>query len=189
MSELSHLDAEGRARMVNVGDKPVTARVCVARGAVRMAAETLDKIKSLSYRFASQSGLTISIDDVRTPSSKAAILDEFEQEAERVENQFRRGVITDGERRQKEVEIWTEATEQVTEAMKAELSSSMFNPIDMMVGSGARGNMMQVRQIAGNKFTLYVVPRALADSSAGIHRRGAQISTPCFAAGTRGLCQ
>ena len=49
MSELSHLDAEGRARMVNVGDKPVTARVCVARGAVRMAAETLDKISTGSF--------------------------------------------------------------------------------------------------------------------------------------------
>ncbi|MET0727766.1 MAG: DNA-directed RNA polymerase subunit beta', partial [Acidimicrobiales bacterium] len=57
--------------------------------------------------------------------------------------------ITDGERRQKEVEIWTNATDKVREAMEAALSSKQFNPIDMMVGSGARGNMMQVRQIAG----------------------------------------
>ena len=100
-------------------------------------AASLDRVKDLSYRYASQSGLTISIDDVRTPVNKGEILDRFEQEAEKVESQFRRGIITDGERRQKEVEIWTEATEQVTDAMKAELSASLFNPIEMMVGSGA----------------------------------------------------
>ena len=70
-------------------------------------------------------------------------------EADKVEQQFRRGIITDGERRQKEVEIWTEATEEVTQAMEDGLKAEQFNPIDMMVGSGARGNMMQVRQIAG----------------------------------------
>ena len=80
---------------------------------------------------------------------KKAILDGHEEEAEKIENQFRRGIITDGERRQKEVEIWTAATDEVREAMEVNLRSKQFNPIDMMVGSGARGNMMQVRQIAG----------------------------------------
>ena len=112
-------------------------------------AEALDNIKNLCYRYASQSGLTISIDDVKTPAEKKGLLDKFEKEAEKVENQFRRGIITDGERRNQEVRIWTEATEQVREAMEAGLKSLEFNPIDMMVGSGARGNMMQVRQIAG----------------------------------------
>jgi DNA-directed RNA polymerase subunit beta' len=86
---------------------------------------------------------------VKTPQKKKELLDKFEKEAEKVENQFRRGIITDGERRNQEVRIWTEATEQVREAMEAGLKSLEFNPIDMMVGSGARGNMMQVRQIAG----------------------------------------
>jgi DNA-directed RNA polymerase subunit beta' len=112
-------------------------------------AEALDNIKNLCYRYASQSGLTISIDDVRTPTEKKSLLDRFEREADKVENQFRRGIITDGERRNQEVRIWTEATEQVREAMEKGLRSLEFNPIDMMVGSGARGNMMQVRQIAG----------------------------------------
>ncbi len=112
-------------------------------------AEALDNIKNLCYRYASQSGLTISIDDVKTPVEKKALLDKFEKEAEKVETQFRRGIITDGERRNQEVRIWTEATEQVREAMEKGLRSLEFNPIDMMVGSGARGNMMQVRQIAG----------------------------------------
>ncbi|MBV9411411.1 MAG: DNA-directed RNA polymerase subunit beta', partial [Acidimicrobiia bacterium] len=70
-------------------------------------------------------------------------------EAEKIENQFRRGIITDDERRQKEVEIWTNATDDVRRAMEKTLGSIAFNPIDMMVGSGARGNIMQVRQIAG----------------------------------------
>jgi len=111
-------------------------------------AAALDRIKDLSYKYATKSGLTISIDDVRVPPDKAEILERYEGEAERVENQFRRGIITDGERRQKEVEIWTSATEEVRASLERELKSVVFNPIDMMVGSGARGNMMQVRQIA-----------------------------------------
>src|SRR5699024_1393693 len=91
----------------------------------------------------------ISIDDVTTPVSKKAILDRHEEEADKVEKQFRKGIITDGERRQQEVEIWTNATEEVREAMETQLNAETFNPIRMMVTSGARGNMMQVRQIAG----------------------------------------
>ena len=110
---------------------------------------SLDRIKDLAFHFAAKSGLTVSIDDVQTPSEKKAILDGHEIEAEKIEGQFRKGIITDGERRQKEVEIWTAATDEVREAMEVNLRSRQFNPIDMMVGSGARGNMMQVRQIAG----------------------------------------
>jgi len=112
-------------------------------------AASLDAIKNLCFRFATKSGLTVSIDDVQTPPEKAEILDRHEKEADKVENQFRRGIITDGERRQKEVEIWTTATDEVRVKMEESLKAQQFNPIDMMVGSGARGNMMQVRQIAG----------------------------------------
>ena len=112
-------------------------------------AESLDAIKDLCYRYASQSGLTISISDVKTPPEKRKILEDTEKDAEKFETQFRRGIITDGERRQKEVEIWGEATAQVQDAMEKVLKQEQFNPIDMMVGSGARGNMMQVKQIAG----------------------------------------
>ena len=77
------------------------------------------------------------------------ILDKYEKDAEKVENQFRRGIITDGERRQKEIEIWNAATAEITERMAEVLADDQFNPIDMMMKSGARGNMMQVRQIAG----------------------------------------
>ncbi len=114
-----------------------------------IVAQSLDNLKDLGFHFSTRSGLTISIDDVRTPPDKASILDGFEKEAEKVETQFRKGVITDDERRQKEIEIWTEATDKVREAMQRSMAAEKFNPIDMMVGSGARGNIMQVRQIAG----------------------------------------
>jgi len=112
-------------------------------------AQSLDDIKAVCYRYASQSGLTVSIDDVKTPKSKRSILDGYEKQADKVETQFRRGIITDGERRQQEVRIWTDATAEVQAAMEAEFKAQRFNPIDMMVGSGARGNMTQMRQIAG----------------------------------------
>jgi hypothetical protein len=117
-----------------------------AKGEVATA---LDAMKNLCYRYASQSGLTVSIDDVKTPKLKREILDKHEGQADKVESQFRRGIITDGERRQQEVRIWTDATAEVQKAMEAEFKAAKFNPIDMMVGSGARGNMTQMRQIAG----------------------------------------
>ena len=112
-------------------------------------ATSLDALKELGFEYSTRAGLTISISDVRTPAAKAEILDKHEKDAEKVEQQYDRGIITDDERRQKEIEIWTDATNQVTEAMQVELVAEQFNPIEMMVGSGARGNVMQVRQIAG----------------------------------------
>ena len=112
-------------------------------------ASTLDSLKAVCYRYASQSGLTVSIEDVKTPKKKREILDNYEKQADKVETQFRRGIITDGERRQQEVTIWTDATAEVQAAMVEEFKADRFNPIDMMVGSGARGNMTQMRQIAG----------------------------------------
>ncbi len=114
-----------------------------------VVADSLDRLKALGYEWSTRSALTISISDVTTPPAKAGLLEKFEGEATKVENQYDRGIITDDERRQQEIEIWTDATNQVTRAMQDLMSSTPFNPIDMMVGSGARGNVMQVRQIAG----------------------------------------
>ncbi|HEY4402478.1 MAG TPA: DNA-directed RNA polymerase subunit beta', partial [Acidimicrobiia bacterium] len=86
-----------------------------------VVAESLDKLKDLGFAYSTQAGLTISISDVRTPAEKGPLLERFEAEADKVEQQFDRGVITDDERRQKEIEIWTEATDRVREAMQLEL--------------------------------------------------------------------
>ena len=108
--------------------------------------DVLDAMKDIGYRNATRAGITIAISDVETPSNKAAVLKESEGRAEKIEKQFVRGVITDSERRQELIEIWTEATNQVAEAMEESFSAT--NPFFVMANSGARGNMTQLRQIA-----------------------------------------
>ncbi|MGC2167673.1 MAG: DNA-directed RNA polymerase subunit beta' [Acidimicrobiales bacterium] len=114
-------------------------------------AESLDAIKSLGFRFATKSGLTISIEDVITTPEKAAILEKYEEQAAKVETNYRRGVIVDDERRQQEIEIWTNANKEVGDATDRAMNSIGDNPIRQMVDSGARGNSQQIRQIAAMK--------------------------------------
>jgi DNA-directed RNA polymerase subunit beta' len=112
-------------------------------------ANTLDNIKDLGFHYATRAGLTIGLQDVKTPPEKKAILAKFEDKAAKVESQYQKGIITDDERRSALIEIWTEATDEVKDAMQETLQEDPFNPMDMMVRSGARGNIMQLRQIAG----------------------------------------
>jgi DNA-directed RNA polymerase subunit beta' len=110
-------------------------------------AHTLDNLKAAGFHWATRSGITIAIDDVVTPPKKAEILERYEKDAEKIEKQYLRGVITEEERRQELVEVWTKATSEVAKEM--ELNFPKTNPVYIMVNSGARGNMMQMRQIAG----------------------------------------
>ncbi len=112
-------------------------------------AEILDAVKDVGFSYATKAGLTIGLEDVTTPPEKPKILSDHEKKAERVETQYRRGIITENERRQELIDIWTEATNQVREAMVAGFEKEELNPIYMMASSGARGNIMQIRQIAG----------------------------------------
>ncbi|MEN8040895.1 MAG: DNA-directed RNA polymerase subunit beta' [Actinomycetota bacterium] len=112
-------------------------------------ANTLDNIKELGFRYATRAGLTIGLQDVKTPPEKKQILASFEERAAKVESLYQKGVITDDERRSELIEIWTVATDEVKDAMQETLQEDPFNPMDMMVRSGARGNIMQLRQIAG----------------------------------------
>jgi DNA-directed RNA polymerase subunit beta' len=110
-------------------------------------AATLDALKAAGFHWATRAGVTIAIDDVLTPPRKQEILETYEGKADKVQEQFERGLITDDERRQELIEIWTQATNEVAREMEAHFPKN--NPVYMMVNSGARGNMMQVRQIAG----------------------------------------
>jgi len=110
-------------------------------------AATLDALKELGFHWATRAGVTISIDDVVTPPQKAELLAAAEERAAKVQAQYERGLITDSERRQELIEIWTRATDEVARAMQDFFPRQ--NPVFMMVDSGARGNFMQVRQIAG----------------------------------------
>ena len=109
-------------------------------------AAALDSLKAAGFHWATRSGITIAIDDVVTPPKKAEILDKYEKDAEKIEKQYRRGVITVDERRQELVEVWTKATSEVAKEMETNFPKT--NPVYIMVNSGARGNMMQMRQIA-----------------------------------------
>ena len=109
-------------------------------------AASLDALKDAGFHWATRSGVTVSIDDVTTPSDKAQILEAYEAQAAKVQTQFERGLVTDEERRQELIEIWTQASNEVAKAMEKNFDRS--NPIFMMVDSGASGNMMQIRQVA-----------------------------------------
>ena len=93
-----------------------------------VVADSLDKLKALGYEWSTRAGLTISISDVTTPPAKAGLLEQFEGEAAKVESQYDRGIITDDERRQQEIEIWTDATNQVTKAMQDLMQSTQVQP-------------------------------------------------------------
>ncbi|MGZ4209293.1 MAG: DNA-directed RNA polymerase subunit beta' [Actinomycetota bacterium] len=119
---------------------------CVNRYDKVEVGRILDRFKELGFHYATRAGVTISVDDVITPPEKATILSKHEKAADRIEDLHRKGVITDDERRQELVEIWTKATTDVSEAM--ERAFTPLNPINMMASSGARGNIQQIRQIA-----------------------------------------
>ncbi len=109
-------------------------------------AAALDNLKDMGFKWASRSGVTVSIGDVQTPPQKAEILEGYEKRATKIDRLYERGSVTEDERRQELIAIWTDATAELTEAMKENFTTE--NPIFMMVDSGARGNMTQMRQIA-----------------------------------------
>ncbi|MDQ4064747.1 MAG: DNA-directed RNA polymerase subunit beta', partial [Actinomycetota bacterium] len=112
----------------------------------RDLAVILDKVKETGFRYATKAGVTIGLEDVVTPPRKAQIIAEHEKRAEKVESQYSKGIITEDERRQELIEIWTEATDQVKDEMIENFDD--LNPIWMMANSGARGSVQQIRQIA-----------------------------------------
>ncbi|HXH82929.1 MAG TPA: DNA-directed RNA polymerase subunit beta' [Candidatus Tectomicrobia bacterium] len=113
----------------------------------------LDELKDLGFRYATLSGLSIGIDDMHVPSAKERYIAQAREQVNEVEQQYQDGVITNGERYNKVVDIWAHVTEQIAEQMFKELEDGAaggeFNPIYMMADSGARGSRQQIRQLAG----------------------------------------
>src|SRR3989442_310283 len=113
----------------------------------------LDELKDVGFRYATLSGLSIGIDDMHIPSSKERHIASAREQVNEVEQQYQDGVITNGERYNKVVDIWAHVTEQISEEMFRELEAGEqggeFNPIYMMADSGARGSKQQIRQLAG----------------------------------------
>ncbi len=121
-----------------------------------------DRLKDLGYKYATQSGLSISIGDMIIPSRKPELIDVAHKEVQEIESHYKEGLITDGERYNKVVDIWAQVTENVAREMIRELEKvsikdkkgnvkqvASFNPIFMMSDSGSRGSAQQIRQLAG----------------------------------------
>jgi DNA-directed RNA polymerase subunit beta' len=113
----------------------------------------LDKLKELGFREATKSGASIGIDDMIVPKERDEQIDNAQKQIKEVEKQYRKGVITPGERYNKIVDIWTHCTDQISNVMFRTLEANQgkkeYNPVWLMVDSGARGNKQQVRQLAG----------------------------------------
>ncbi|HET6647413.1 MAG TPA: DNA-directed RNA polymerase subunit beta', partial [Pyrinomonadaceae bacterium] len=119
-----------------------------------MTVKMLDDLKTLGFLYATKAGISIGIDDLVTPDAKKSLIDKAEKEVISVEQQYLDGVITNGERYNKIIAIWSEVTDKVAKEMfkamdEREKSSGELNPILVMSDSGARGSAQQIRQLAG----------------------------------------
>src|SRR5690606_22981048 len=130
-------------------------------------AATLDRIKDAGFHWASRSGITVALSDVVTPSNKGEIIAAHEQRAAKVQRDYDRGMISNADRHKALTEIWTEATDEVAEAMRSAFPED--NTIFRMVSSGARGNWLQIRNIAGMRGLVSnpkgeIIPRPIINS-------------------------
>ncbi len=124
---------------------------CIQKVGMAETAEFLDRLKELGFHYATMGGLSVGLDDVEIPHEKDELIGQAQAESEQVQRQYEEGVITDGERYNKIIDIWTHTTAEVAEVMftRLRLSRDGFNPIFMMADSGARGSKEQIRQLAG----------------------------------------
>jgi DNA-directed RNA polymerase subunit beta' len=132
-----------------------------------VVAATLDNVKDAGFHWATRSGVTVALSDVLTPPNKREIVAGYEKLAAKVQGEFDKGMITDLERRQELIKIWTDATADVATAMQANFPTD--NTINRMVTSGARGNWLQVRNIAGMRGLVNnpkgeIIPRPIINS-------------------------
>ncbi|MFB2583172.1 DNA-directed RNA polymerase subunit beta' [Herbiconiux sp. P15] len=130
-------------------------------------AASLDRIKDAGFYWATRSGVTVALSDILTPPNKREIVAGYEKQAAKVQGQFEKGLTTDLERRQELIQIWTKATEEVAQAMRANFPTD--NTINRMVSSGARGNWLQIRNIAGMRGLVNnpkgeIIPRPIISS-------------------------
>jgi len=130
-------------------------------------AASLDRIKDAGFYWATRSGVTVALSDILTPPNKGEIVAGYEKQAAKVQSQYEKGLTTDSERRQELIKIWTEATDEVQAAMRANFPED--NTINRMVSSGARGNWLQIRNIAGMRGLVNnpkgeIIPRPIISS-------------------------
>ena len=111
------------------------------------AAGVLDRLKGLGFDYATKSGISIAMDDIEEPPNRVKLLKESDEKVSLIEDQFNRGLITEGEKYESTVQVWMEATDKVAEDMSRALDP--YGSVYMMATSGAKGNISQIRQMAG----------------------------------------
>ncbi len=134
-------------------DKKGISRIveeCANHYSTSRMAQILDEVKRLGFHYATRAGVTVSVWDAEIPAAKDTLIAEADKQVATIEQQYDRGLITREERHRQIVEVWNRATDDVGDAMAANFAENHpFNPIYMMANSGARGNIKQVRQLAG----------------------------------------
>jgi DNA-directed RNA polymerase subunit beta' len=170
-------------RTIDKGDiKKITADVHRLLGN-RRTAEFVDYLKKVGYYYATMAGISIAIDDVVVPEAKTALIDEALGEVEKIRDQFANGIITDGERYNKIIDVWTHTTSRVSKAVQASLESAEdgFNSVYMMKDSGARGSEDQIKQLGGIRGLMNKPQKKLTGAVGEI------IETPIIASFKEGL--
>nr|WP_314119714.1 DNA-directed RNA polymerase subunit beta' [uncultured Campylobacter sp.] len=120
-------------------------------GGLEISAEFLDNLKNLGFESATKAGVSISVSDIIVPKSKASLVEEAKKQVREVQNQYGAGLLTDGERYNKTIDIWTSTSKKLADEMMKmmEKDKDGFNSIYMMADSGARGSAEQIKQLAG----------------------------------------
>jgi DNA-directed RNA polymerase subunit beta' len=134
-------------KLVKKGDLKKIVEACFKFKSAKCAADTLDYVKALGYKYSTVGAITTSIFDMQVPGKKQEILANASDDVLKIEKKFNRGFITDDERYKAVVDVWTKATGDVTDELKKTLEK--FNPIWMMADSGARGSIDQIKQLSG----------------------------------------
>ncbi|HHY13325.1 MAG TPA: DNA-directed RNA polymerase subunit beta', partial [Thermoanaerobacterales bacterium] len=153
--DLGFVDRNDKDKMMDLElntlvDKGLLGKIvarCYRKHGITETSSILDKIKDLGFAFSTKAGTTIGITDIEVPLEKEEILSKSDEKVDEIELQFRRGLISDDERYEKVINVWTQATDEITETLMDTLNK--FNPIYMMAVSGARGGRQQIRQLAG----------------------------------------
>ncbi len=120
---------------------------CIKSHGTTVSAQVLDKIKALGFKYSTKAAITVAVCDATIPPVKKEILHDADEAVQKINKKFQRGFISNSERKQAVLDIWTRATDDVSDALKNGLDQ--YNPIFMMADSGARGSMNQIRQLAG----------------------------------------
>lgn len=124
---------------------------CYQKFGLEVTAKFLDSLKKIGFSYVTKAAISISINDIKIPDTKERLLEISKKEADQITEEYQNGIITNEERYNKTVDLWTRVGEEIANAMYKELEKDMdgFNPIYMMIASGARGSKQQVRQLAG----------------------------------------